>query len=208
MKLTIFGSTGTLGTHVVQQALANGHQVTAFARNPSALKIEHPNLSLFPGDVFDEESVETAIKGADAVLVSLGSKKLTGTVRSVGTQNIVQAMEKHHVKRLICQTTLGIGESEKNLNFFWKYIMFGLILRFVFNDHKAQEKIVKRSTLDWTIIHPASFTDGPATGNYKQGFSGDEKNITLKISRADVAGFMLNQISDDTYLHQSPGLSY
>lgn len=208
MKLIIFGSTGTMGRNVVRQALENGHQVTAFARNPGALEIEHPGLSLFAGDVFDQETVAEAVKGHDAVLISLGSRKLTGKVRSVGTQNIVKAMEQHQVKRLICQSTLGVGDSQGNLNFFWKYIMFGLILRFVFKDHVAQEEIVKQSSLDWIIAHPAAFTDGPATGKYKSGFPASEKNLTLKVSRADVASFMLKQLTDDTYLHLSPGLSY
>ncbi|WP_126455730.1 NAD(P)-dependent oxidoreductase [Sulfuriflexus mobilis] len=208
MKLTIFGATGTIGGQVVEQALKQGHQVTAFARNPAALGIEHPNLSLFSGDVFEPTAVAEAVKGRDGVLVSLGSSKLTGKVRSVGTQNIVQAMQQHGVKRLVCQSTLGVGESRANLNFFWKYLMFGLVLRNVFKDHVAQEAIVKRSQLDWVIPHPASFTDGPATEGYKHGFAPTEKKLTLKISRADVAGFMLKQLSDDTYLHQTPGLSY
>lgn len=208
MKLIIFGSTGTIGRHLVNQALAQGHQVTAFARNPTALEFEHPNLSLFHGDVFDPMSVAAAVKGCEAVLVTLGSPKLTGKVRSVGTQHIVRAMEQHGVKRLICQSTLGVGDSQANLNFFWKYLMFGLILRSVFIDHVAQEAIVKRSSLDWVIPHPAAFTDGPVTGAYKHGFPSTEKKLTLNISRADVASFMLQQLTDDTYLHQTPGLSY
>ena len=208
MKLIIFGSTGTIGRCLVDQALAQGHQVTAFARNPAALEIEHPNLSHFPGDVFEPVSVAAAVKGCEGALVSLGSHKLTGKVRSVGTQHIVQAMEQHQVKRLICQTTLGVGDSQANLNFFWKTLMFGLILRSVFNDHVAQEAIVKRSTLDWVIVRPAAFTDGPATGAYKHGFLPTDKKLSLKIARADVASFMLQQLADDTYLHQTPGLSY
>lgn len=208
MKLVIFGSTGTIGRNIVEQALAQGHQVTAFARNPAALEIEHPNLSLCPGDVFDPVAVAAAVKGSEGVLVSLGSPKLTGKVRSVGTQHIVQAMEQHQVKRLVCQTTLGIGDSQAHLNFFWKYLMFGMLLRFVFKDHVVQEAIVKRSSLDWGIVRPAAFIDGPATGNYKHGFPSTEKKLTLNISRADVANFMLKLLTDDTYLRQTAGLSY
>ena len=208
MKLIIFGATGTMGRHLVDQALAQGHQVTAFARKPEALEIEHANLSLFAGDVFDPESVAAAVKGCDGVLVSLGSSKLTGKVRSVGTQNVVQAMEQHQIKRLICQTTLGVGDSQANLNFFWKYLMFGLVLRSVFKDHVAQEALVKRSKLDWTIVRPAAFTDSSTGETYKHGFPSTEKNLALKILRADVAGFMLQQLTGDTYLRQTPGLSY
>lgn len=208
MKLIIFGATGTMGRHLVKQALAQGHQVTAFARKPEALEIEHPNLRLFTGDVFDPESVAAAIKGGEGVLVSLGSSKLTGKVRSVGTQHIVEAMQRHQVKRLICQTTLGVGDSQANLNFFWKYLMFGLILRSVFKDHVVQEAVVKRSKLYWVIVRPAAFTDGPAPDEYRHGFPANEKNLALKILRTDVASFMLRQLNDDGYLRQTPGLSY
>ncbi|MDX8411868.1 MAG: SDR family oxidoreductase [Mariprofundaceae bacterium] len=208
MKLIIFGATGTIGRHLVEQALAQGHQVKAFARNPAALEIEHPNLSLIPGDVFDPMSVAAAVKGCDGVLVSLGSSRLTGKVRSVGTQHIVQAMQQHGIKRIICQTTLGVGDSRDNLNFLWKYLMFGLVLRFVFNDHVAQEAVVKRTALHWVIVRPAAFTDDSATGAYKHGFPPSEKKLALKISRADVAGFMLQQLTDDTYQRQTPGISY
>lgn len=208
MKLIIFGSTGTIGTHLVQQALAQGHKVKAFARNPLALKIEHANLSYVTGDVFDYESVSEAIQGCEGVLVTLGSSKLTGKVRSVGTQNIVQAMQEHGVKRLVCQTTLGVGNSRANLNFFWKYLMFGLLLRSVFNDHVVQEEIVKNSQAEWVIVRPAAFIDDPLSSIYKHGFSSTEKHLALKICRSDVAGFMLKQLTDDTYLHQTPGLSY
>jgi uncharacterized protein YbjT (DUF2867 family) len=208
MKLIIFGSTGSVGQHVVEQALEQGHHVTAFSRNPAALAYSHANLSTITGDVFDPQSVAAAIQGHDAVLVSLGSLKWKNKVRSVGTRNIVQGMQQHGVKRLICQTTLGVGDSEGNLNFYWKYIMFGLLLRPFYKDHIIQEGIVKNSGLDWTIVRPGSFTDEPPMGTYKQGFSGNEKSLTLKIPRADVADFMVKQINDNTYLHKTPGVSY
>ncbi|MCP4898841.1 MAG: SDR family oxidoreductase [bacterium] len=208
MKVLIFGSTGTIGRHLVDQALEQGHHVTAFARNPEALGIDHTNLSLFPGNVLDPVSVAAAVEGCDAVLVSLGSSKLTGKVRSVGTQHVVRAMEQHGVRRLICQTTLGVGDSEANLNFYWKYLMFGLILRSVFKDHGAQEAVVKRSSLDWIIVRPSAFTDEPAAASFKHGFPATEEKLTLKIPRSEVASFMLQQLTDDTYLRQTPGLSY
>jgi len=208
MKLIIFGSTGSVGQHVVEQSLEQGHHVTAFSRNPAALAYGHTNLSTITGDVFDPQSVAAAIQGHDAVLVSLGTLKWKNKVRSVGTRNIVQGMQQHSVKRLICQTTLGVGDSEGNLNFYWKYIMFGLLLRPFYKDHIIQEAIVKNSGLDWTIVRPGSFTDEPAMGAYKQGFSGNEKSLTLKIPRADVADFMIKQISDNSYLHKTPGVSY
>jgi len=207
MKLIIFGATGTIGRHLVDQALSQSHQVTAFARKPLALKLDHQDLTRHTGDVLDRGAVADAVRGHDAVLIALGSGR-KGTVRSVGTKHVVEAMERHGVRRLVCQTTLGAGDSRTNLNFFWKRIMFGLFLREVYADHEAQEAFIKQSNLDWIIVRPGAFTDGPASGAYKHGFPPTEKNLKLKISRADVANFMLQQLTDDTYLRRSPGLSY
>ena len=117
-------------------------------------------------------------------------------------------MEKVGVRRLICQSTLGTGDSWSNLDFYWKYIMFGFILRQVFADHERQEALVRNSNLDWTIVRPSAFTDGPRTGHYRHSFPSTDRNITLKISRADVADFILKQLSDQSSLHQTPSLSY
>ena len=208
MKLVIFGATGTVGCQVVQQALEQGHSVTAFVRNLSKLNIQHPQLSFAQGDVMDASVVEKAIQGQDAVICVLGSKNLKSTIRSEGTQQIIQAMEKVGVRRLICQSTLGTGDSWNNLNFYWKYLMFGFILRQVFADHELQEDLVRNSNLDWTIVRPSAFTDGPLTGDYRHNFPSTDRNITLQISRADVADFILKQLSDQSSLHQTPSLSY
>jgi len=209
MKLVIFGATGTVGRQVVQQALDQGYTVTAFARNPVKFNLQHPQLSVIQGDVMDSEAVELAISGQDSVICVLGSgKQLTSTIRSDGTQQIIQAMEKVGVRRLICQSTLGAGDSWGNLDFYWKYIMFGFILRKVFADHERQEALVQNSQLDWTIVRPGAFIDGAHTGKYRHSFPGTDRSITLKISRADVADFILKQLSDQSSLYQTPSLSY
>ena len=207
MKLLIFGSTGSIGLHLVEQALEQGHTVSAFTRDPSKLDMEHENLYSLQGDAMDFSSVEKAVQGQDGVLCSIGAGR-NGTVRTEGTRNIVRAMEKAGVRRFICQSTLGVGDSWKNLNFLWKYIMFGGLLRHVYADHVSQEDHVRQSDLDWTIVRPGAFTDGSRTGSYRHGFPGTDRTTKLKISRADVADFMLKQLTDDTYLHMMPGLSY
>ena len=155
----------------------------------------------------DSTSVENAIAGQDAVLVSIGAGR-KGQVRAKGTRNIIDAMHKVGVRRLICQSSLGVGDSRGNLNAFWKYIMFGLLLRPAYADHVEQENHVRQSNLDWTIVRPGAFTDGELTGQYRHGFSSTDKSTRLKISRQDVADFMLKQILNNKYLHCSPGLSY
>ena len=209
MNLLIFGSTGGTGCQIVEQALEQGHIVTAFVRDPFKLEIQHPNLKVLQGDVMNLTSVEKALQGQDAVVCVLGAgQNMTSTIRSQVTQQIIQAMEKEGIRRFICQSTLGAGDSWENLNFFWKYIMFGFLLRKPFADHQLQENYVKQSRLDWTIVRPGAFVDGELTGNYRHGFPGNDKTSKLKISRADVADFILKQLIDDSYVHLTPSISY
>lgn len=207
MKLLIFGSTGSIGRQLINQALKLGYTVSAFTRDATKIDIKHNHLQVVQGDVMDPASVEKAVQGNEAVLCALGAGR-NGTVRSEGTRNIISAMEKLNVRRFICQSTMGVGDSRGNLNVFWKYIMFGLVLRPAYTDHVSQESHVKQSRLDWTIVRPAAFTDGEHTGQYRHGFPGTDKTTKLKISRADVADFMLKQLTDNKYLHKTPGLSY
>lgn len=205
-KIIVFGSTGTIGQHLVNQALESGYDVTAFARNKAKITQQHDRLKVVEGDVLKLESVVEAIKGQEIVFCALGAGR-KGVVRSEGTLNIIKAMEKCGVDRLICQTTLGAGDSEPHLNFFWRRIMFGWFLKEAFKDHQIQEKHIQNSKLNWTIVRPAAFTNGEMTGQYKHGFSTEEK-IKIKISRADVAQFMIRQIGNLSYLRKTPGLSY
>ena len=208
MNLLIFGATGCIGKQVITQALDQGHTVTAFSRDPHKLEIQHPNLKLFQGDVMDYVSVKQSMNQQEAIICVLGSgSSLTSTVRSEGTKNIIRAMEECKIHRLICQSTLGAGESWGNLNFYWKYVMFGFILRKVFADHERQEQFVQQSDLDWTIVRPGAFIEGPLTGEYKHGFSSTE-TTKLAITHADVADFLLKQLSTDMYLGKAPSLSY
>lgn len=208
MKVVVFGATGSIGRQIVMQALSLGHEVTAFVRNPQKLNdLPHSSLRLTGGDVFNIDEVRSAVKGQDAVLCALGAGR-KGGVRAEGTRNIIKAMKQEGVKRLVCQTTLGAGDSRGNLNFFWKHIMFGWLLKEAFKDHEIQERYIRESQLEWTIVRPGAFTDGPLTGTYRHGFSGAEKAIKLKISRADVADFMLKQLDSDEYINKTPALSY
>jgi len=207
MNVIIFGATGSIGRRLVERALSEGHRVTAFARDPSVLERNHANLTTLAGDVLDPDAVADAVQGHDAVLVALGAGR-KGGIRSVGTGHVIAGMQRHGIRRLVCLSTLGAGDSHPLLTFFWRRIMFGLLLRQAYADHQAQEALVMDSGLDWVIVRPGAFTDGPATDEYRQGFAATARDLRLKISRSDVAGFMARQLTDDTYLHRTPGLSY
>ena len=207
MKVIIIGATGTIGSLAVQQMLAEGHDVTAFSRNPSKLDANDPCLTLLAGDVLNQEQVDAAVAGHDAVVITLGNKSLTSPIRSKGTLSVIRAMQKAGVSRLICQSTLGARESWSNLNFFWKRIMFGGLLWVVFRDHELQEQLVEASGLNWTIVRPGAFTDGPATGAFREAFSPSLRGLKLKISRSDIANFLTRQLTDLSYAHRAVAIS-
>jgi putative NADH-flavin reductase len=209
MKLLVFGATGGTGREIVAQGLDQGHVLTAFARNPTALTTKHEKLKLALGDVRDYPSVQAAVQGQEAVLSALGVRKLRkNTVLSDGTKNIIRAMEQHGVRRFICESSLGVGDSQGQLGWLFNLFIIPLFLRNVFRDKEAQEQYIKQSSLDWIIVRPAALTNGSRTGVYRHGFGTTDRTIKGKISRADVADFMLQQLTDDTYLRQTPGLSY
>lgn len=209
MKLIIFGSTGSTGRQVVAQALEQGHDATAFARSPEKLNLRHEKLKVIKGNVLDLASVERAIQGQDAVLCTLGRPPLDkSNLRANGTKNIIRAMEKTGVKRFICQSSDGVGDSRDTMPFLYKYLIVPLFLRRAFADHKIQENYIKESQLDWVIARPAALNDGEQTGFYQHGYAPDNKTIKSRISRADTADFMLKQLADNSYLHKTPSISY
>lgn len=207
MRVVVFGATGTVGKLAVEQLLKEGHEVTAFARYPEKLELEDDNLHLAAGDAMDAQAVKRAVDGQDAAVITIGAgMSRKSLIRSQGTLNVIQAMQALGVRRLIVQSTLGARESWGNLNFFWKRIMFGALLRPVFLDHELQERLVEASGLDWTIVRPSAFTDEPATGDFKVGFGADTI-LQLKIARADVAAFLTRQLSDPRFMRRAVGIS-
>ena len=209
MKLIIFGSTGSTGRQVVTQALEQGYDVTAFARSPEKLDQKHEKLQVIKGNVLDFASVERAIQGQDVVLCTLGLPPMDkSNLRANGTKNIIRAMEKTGIKRFICQSSDGVGDSRETLPLLMKYLIVPFMLRRAFADHEIQENYIKESQLDWIIVRPVALTDGEHTGSYQHGYTADNKTVTFKISRADTADFMLKQLADNNYLHKTPSISY
>ena len=217
MKLAIFGATGATGHYLVEQALSQGHDVTAFARNPLALPTRHAHLSIVTGDVFQQASVEEAVANQEAVLCAIGGRDrlrvaLSGHPRqpglcTIGTRNILDAMQKYQVSRLICLSAWGVGESKNRLPFVFKHIILPLLMQEEYEDKEAQEQLIRQSTLDWTIVRPARLTNGPHRGRYRMN-SVLEYSGQSSISRADVADCLLKQLSDSTFRQQCLEVSY
>ena len=195
MKVIVFGATGKTGQHVLRAALAKGHEVTAFGRSIDRIDIDDPALHTHKGDVFDTDSVADAVAGHDAAIICLGSTGLRDkTTLAVGTAAVIDATVAHEVQRLVVMSAAGVGDS-------WRQIprssrlLFRTMLRNVFNDHQAQEAIVEQSPLDWTIVRAAVLKDDPATGHYTATNTGPNTRIT----RADAAAALVDQLDDTTY---------
>ncbi len=210
MKLLIIGATGGTGRALVEQALAQGHVVTAFARKPLKITTSHDRLTVAKGNVLDYNSLDQAVQGKDAVLSALGHKRLfiKTTILSEGTRNIIKAMQIHHVKRLICETSLGIGESRWRMGLYYTLFVIPFITFFYFRDKERQERYIKQSSLDWIIVRPGQLTNGRKRGTYRHDLNIGSMLLTVRISRVDVADFMLKQLTNDSYLRKTPGVAY
>ncbi len=209
MKLAIFGASGRTGKPLVGQALAAGHEVTAFVRDATKLDMNHEKLTVVEGDVKDSAKVHEAVVGADAVLSALGHTKSSAKdVQTVGTQNVVSAMEEAGVRRLVSLTGAGVSDPEDEPKLFDKAIttLLKLLQKDVLEDGENHARVIEKSGLDWVIVRGPMLTEGEKKGEYRVGYVG--KNSGTKISRSDVADFMLRQTQDDTYLGQKPMVSY
>jgi len=160
--------------------------------------------------VLDINSLIEASKNQDAVLCALGHKRwfYPNNVLSTGTGNIITAMQANGVKRLICETSLGLGNSFGKMGIYYTFFVIPFILPLYFWDKRKQESIIRNCNLDWTIVRPGALNNKKARGIYKEGPGIGNYFITVRISRADVANFMLNQIDNKKYYHSTPGLSW
>jgi putative NADH-flavin reductase len=209
MRILIFGATGGTGRQLVQQALERNHQVTAFVRDPVKLSIQHPLLQVFQGDIQRADTIRGAIPGHEAVLSALGIRSFRpNTLLSDAAQEIVRAMEAHAVRRLLWESSLGVGETKGQLGPLYNWVVIPLLLRHVFADKERQEQILRSSSLDWTIVQPASLTNGPRTGTYRVGPRACAGRLFPRISRADVAHFMLEELTTRAHVRQTVALCY
>lgn len=208
MHVAVFGSTGGVGRHIVTQAIGQGHQVTAVTRRPDKLSELRADVRVLAGDVLDFEFVQQAVAGQDAVFCALGAKLSDRSrTRTNGTDSIVRAMELQGVLRLISLSALGAGDSYSILPWYYRRLIIPLMMRALYADHNAQEERTRASSLDWTLVRPSSFVDGEPTGNYHHGFKAVDAPLRFKISRADVADFMLKQLTTDTYVRNAVSVS-
>jgi putative NADH-flavin reductase len=204
----IIGASRGIGLETVKLALKAGHSVRAMARSANAIRLHDPRLEKLDGNALDQHTIESALAGVDAVIQTLGVSPtpeliLSGTsLFSATTRILVNAMEARAVKRLICVTGFGAGDSRRRGGPLYNAVMC-LILGRVYADKDAQEWIIRRSRLDWTIVRPTVLTTGPRRGAYRVAVDARDWRSGV-ISRADVADFLVRQINDASLLHKTP----
>jgi len=209
MNILVFGASGRTGHELVRQALAQGHVVTAYVRDLDKLQVEHENLRVMQGDVGNYPLVEKAVEGHDAVLSALGAPspfKYDQTVVD-GLGNVIKAMEAARVWRFIYMSAINVRESRPNGGLLVR--LFGpTLLRHETNGHEEREKLIRNSPLEWTIVRSGKLSDGERKAVYRSGEDVKAKGPAAKISRADVADFMLRQVTDKTYVRKFPIVMY
>lgn len=208
MKLAIFGATGRTGQHLLQQALEAGHQVTILARDPAKVTVKHDRLRVVKGSVADAACVDQVITGADAVLSVLGPTSNEPTFEiSRGTQYLIQSMKKNGIKRLVISAGAGVGDPGDSPKLFNKLInvLLKATAKNVYEDMLRTVAQVRESGLDWTVVRVPMLTDAPKTGQVKVGMVG--KGMGPRITRADMAEYMLRQVQSDQQLRKAPAIS-
>ena len=195
-RVLIIGATGGTGRQLLAKALQRGLLVTALVRYPSKLSLEHPRLTVLPGDVLDYSTVENAMRGQDAVISALGHKRFFAPTRilSEGTRNLLRAIETHGVRRFVCETSLGIGDSVCRMGLYYSFFVIPVVLPLYFWDKTRQEQLIAASKVEWVIVRPAVLKNADGRGVYRHGSNIGSFLWTARIARADVADFMLKQL--------------
>lgn len=204
----IIGASKGIGLETTRQALEAGHTVRALARSATSINLSNSNLEKVRGDALNSRDVDGVLKGIDVVIqtlgVGLGELFRPVHLFSEATRILVAAMEAQGIKRLISVTGFGAGESNASISYLQR-VPFHLVFGRAYEDKSLQERLIKDSSLDWTIARPGVLTDGPKTGRSKILESASQWRNGI-ISRADVAVFLVRRIDDLAYLRKAPVL--
>ncbi len=205
MKITIFGASSASGQLLVEKALAAGHHVTAFVRDADKLDASHDRLTVVKGDALLPQTVEAAVQEAEAVLNVIGPIGTPTAITAETTQNIVDAMKKSGTKRIVVISVGGITVPEDQRTGFDKILssLLKFLLNEMFQDREKQLEVLMDSGLEWVAVRVPRLVNGAASGKVFAGFFGED-GASTSLTRADLADFMLAQLTDDTWLGKAP----
>lgn len=208
MKVLVIGATGRTGRHAVRQLLAGGHEVTAFARDPSAVTERNERLRVVQGDARDPASIDRAMHGQDAVLVAFGPRSLKkDDVQEVLMRNLITAMTTHHVTRLVnLSAWASDGAAVPAANLFVRYFFLPVVLRHMLADKGRGEAYLFESGLNYVNVCPAFLKNAPARGGVKASIDGG--GLKQCMHREDLAAFMVAQLTDDTWVRKCVAIGY
>jgi nucleoside-diphosphate-sugar epimerase len=216
MRVIVFGATGGTGRATVRELLDGGHEVTAFSRHADQLGMRSERLHLVSGDALYPEDVEVAVARHDAVVVALGVNDNPLKVRvlhrshtptnicSEGTRNIIRAMKKHGVRKLVVVSAYGVGETRGLLPLPFK-LAYRLLLKEQIADKERQEQLVRDSELDWVIVQPVGLTNARPKDEVVASASGEVRHST--VPRRNVGRFLVEAVLGDRFLHRTVALS-
>jgi putative NADH-flavin reductase len=210
LNLVVLGANGGIGNMVVRQALNAGHNVTAILRTPGKIEIRHPNLQIVRGNVMKPGTLNEYLKNKDVVISAIGNSSLKKTtLYSMGNKNLIDSLNSVGVTRAfyISASGLEVNPTHSLLVRLATRFILQTLLRNMYSDLWAMEKIIKESNIDWTIIRPPRLLDRPVTGNYRTAIEGFLNN-GLKISRADVAHFIVNNLTNETIVRKVVEVAY
>lgn len=206
MKVLVIGATGATGVHLVRMLLAAGHEVTALARTPDALTAKDAKLRVVKGDVRDAAALDAAVAGQEAVMVAVGPRSLSETdLQQTMYGHLVASMKKHGVRRIVNLSAWGAGDSVKYMPLIFK-IFSGIVLRKVWPDKERGEQMMLDAGLDYVNVRPGRLLNAPARGGVRAGL--EPNGMKSELTREDLARFMVDQLTSDTWLRQSPLVGY
>lgn len=201
MNLLVLGATGRTGRLVVERALAAGHTVTALVRSPEKLTLSNSNLRLLTGEATDSSAVARAMEGADAVINTLGGN---GSVIADSTRAIVTAAHQTGVKRVVVLSSFLVQRDHMPAV---SRLLSGIAMGAMIKDKTTGEEMLRTSDLEWTIVYASVLTDGPATGSVTVLPAGAKRGVSQKISRADVATWLIETASGVAYSRGGVGIT-
>ncbi len=207
--IALFGATGKTGRRVLDRAVAMGFDVHALVRDPGKLTASRSHLSIVTGDVLDPEAVARTVAGTSAVLSLFGQvNDSPATLQTDGTRNIIEAMDRHDVKRLVTLSGGGLRAAQDKPGAADKFIQLLLktMAGHVLTDAQGHLRVLQASDTAWTVVRGPRLTERPGKGSYRVGWVG--VNASTQISRDDLADFILTQVSDRSFVREMPFVSW